>query len=308
MKEWGIMVPIVTPCTRTGELDVNGLSNITNDMVTSGCHSLFVGSSTGRGPWLSREERVSICKKVVDQVGDKVPVVAGCISLGLDDMLENAFAMADAGAKAAVITAPVYFKYSQDELYKIFMNFADSSPLPVMLYDIPDFAGIKIEKNIIIQLSRHEKIIGFKDSTDDFIRFQELIKELDHRPDFYLLQGKERWLADSLKMGASGFVVSMIHIAPDLFVGLYKAVRSGNLLLADKIQIELSKVMDLVTQIFKKRYETSTLFHFINQCLILRGVCENIVLDQDGECPDWLVKTAAQANEICAEARLFLDH
>ncbi len=302
MKECGILVPIVTPCRPSGELDMEGLRQVCQDMLSAGCHSLFVGSSTGRGPWLSREERVKICQAVVAQVDGKVPVVAGCISLGLDDMIENAQAMKAAGAQAAVVTAPVYFKYSQAELARIFLDFADASPLPVMLYDIPDFAGIKMSQEIILELARHENIIGFKDSTDDFPRFQALLAALQARSDFYLLQGKERWLADSLRQGASGFVVSMTHLDPLLFSTLYQAARSGNVEQADVLQAAISRVMVLVAQMFSRRPETSTLFHFLNQVLRLRGVCENIVLEQDGECPAWLVETAAQAREICAAA------
>jgi dihydrodipicolinate synthase/N-acetylneuraminate lyase len=303
MKEWGILVPIVTPCSPTGELDEDGLRQVTDRMLAAGCHSIFAGSSTGRGPWLSREERARICRIVVDQVGSQVPVVAGCMSIGLEDMLENAYAMAEAGARAAVVTAPVYFKYSQAELARIFLNFAGASPLPVMLYDIPDFTGIKMSKEIILRLAQHENIIGIKDSTDDFARFQELLVELQVRPDFYVLQGKERWLADSLSQGASGFVVSMIHLAPDLFAALYRDVRSGNLDRARQIQAEISRVMDLVAQMFQRRPETSTLFHFFNQVLRLQGACENIILEQDGACPDWLVETAAQAYAISCSAR-----
>jgi len=306
MKEWGIMVPVVTPCHPSGEFDGDGLRRVAQDMLDAGCHSLFVGSSTGRGPWMSRDERVKICRLVADQVGNKVPLVAGCISMGLDDMLENACAMADAGAQVAVVTAPVYFKYSQDEIERIFMTFADASPLPVMLYDIPDFTGIKLSQDVILRLAKHEKIIGFKDSTDDFDRFQKLLVELQSRPDFYILQGKERWLVDSLLLGASGFVVSMIHIEPVLFTALYRAVRSGDLKLAWQLQAAISQVMDIVKDSFARRPETSTLFHFLNQSLCLRSVCENIIQEQDGECPGWLADSAARAYEICHQARLTL--
>lgn len=302
MKDWGILVPVVTPCSPSGELDEAGLRQVCRDMLDAGCHSLFVGSSTGRGPWMSREERVKICEAVVGQVGDTVPVVAGCISLGLDDMLENAQAMKSAGARAAVVTAPVYFKYSQAELARIFMDFADASPLPVMLYDIPDFAGIKMSQEIILQLARHGNIIGFKDSTDDFPRFQELLAAFENLPDFYLLQGKERWLAKSLSRGASGFVVSMTYLDPQLFSALYRAARAGDQELAGRIQADISRVMDLVAGMFKRRPETSTLFHFLNQVLRMRGVCENIVLEQDGDCPEWLIETARQSREICQSA------
>ncbi|MCX6056469.1 MAG: dihydrodipicolinate synthase family protein [Chloroflexi bacterium] len=309
MKEWGIMVPLVTPCTPTGELDREGLIQVSREMVHAGCHSLFVAGSTGRGPWFSREERIIMCKTVVEEAGDRVPVVAGCIAIGLDEMVENATMMADAGARAAVITAPGYFKYNQSELAKIFKEFADRCPLPVMLYDIPDFAGVKISKDVIYELAEHKNVIGFKDSTNDYDRFQELIAHFQNRNDIYLLQGKERWLFNSLKLGASGFVVSMIHIEPVLFAGLYNLTRSGNLEAAEKVQIAINQVMDLVAVMFDKRPETSTLFHFLNQSLRLRNVCDNIVMEQDGKCPGWLCDTASQAHDICkaASQELLLD-
>jgi 4-hydroxy-tetrahydrodipicolinate synthase len=302
MKEWGIMVPQVVPCHSNGALDEEGLRRVSQDLLSAGCHSLFVGSSTGRGPWMTRAERARICRMVVDLAGPAVPVVAGCIALSLEEMLENAAHMADAGAQAAVVTAPGYFKYSQTEIERIFLAFANASPLPVMLYDIPDFTGVKLDPQMILRLARHERIIGFKDSTDDFERFQNLLVLLKERPDFYMLQGKERWLADSLRLGASGFVVSMIHLEPALFVGLYKAVRSGDWVTARQLQNEVAKVMDLVKGAFSLRPETSTLFHFLNQVLRLRGVCENIVLEQDGNCPDWLLDLAGQAHRICQQA------
>ena len=122
MKELGIMVPLVTPCTSSGKLDIDGLVQVSRDMIDAGCHSLFVAGSTGRGPWLSREERITVCKTVVEQAGDRLPVVAGCIALGLDEMLENATIMAEAGARAAVVTAPGYFKYNQVELQEYLKN------------------------------------------------------------------------------------------------------------------------------------------------------------------------------------------
>lgn len=303
MKEWGILVPLVTPCTPEGKLDVNGLIQVSSDMLNAGCHSLFVAGSTGRGPWFNRDERITNCRTVVDLAGPKIPVVAGCIALGLDEMLENSQIMADAGAKAAVITAPGYFHYSQEEIGKVFRDFADKSPLPVMLYDIPDFAGVKIDQNVILDLAKHENVIGFKDSTNDFDRFEVIFSHLQNRKDFYLFQGKERWLTKSLQMGASGFVVSMIHIEPSLFVGLYNAVRHNDTALATHLQNTINQVMDLVVAMFEKRSETSTLFHFLNHVLKIRKVCENIILDQDGECPNWLCSVAEEAYSICKTAK-----
>ena len=106
------------------------------------------------------------------------------------------------------------------------MRFADASPLPVMVYDIPVFAKVKLDWEMVQRLARHGNIIGFKDSTADFSRFKSPIRLLDEIPDFQLLQGKERFLVDSLLAGATGFVVSMVQVDVRPYVGLYEATRS----------------------------------------------------------------------------------
>ena len=302
MKDLSILVPIVTPCTPSGELDLEGLRSVCHDMVSAGCSSIFVAGSSGRGPWFSRDDRARICRAVAAQPDYDVPVLAGCMASGLPQMLENAYAMADAGAQMAVVTAPGYFRYNQQEIETILLKFADASPLPVVVYDIPDLVGTKLDGDMIIRLAQHGNIVGFKDSTADIDRFKKLVTGLSDLPDFWVLQGKERFLADSLVEGASGFVVSLVQIDPRPFVALYRAVRSGDLKLAQRIQTEISKVMDLLEESFRRRPETSTLFHFLNWSVRQRGLCENILIDHDGDCPPWLSDNARQAFEICEAA------
>jgi 4-hydroxy-tetrahydrodipicolinate synthase len=302
VKDLSIVVPVVTPCTPSGQLDVDGLKAVCRDMVSAGCSSIFAVGSSGRGPWFSRDDRARICHTVADQIDCDVLVLAGCMASGLPQMLENAYAMADAGAQMAVVTAPGYFRYSQKEIETVFLKFADASPLPVVVYDIPDLVGIELDEKMIIRLAHHENIVAFKDSTADFGRFKKLLRGLNDLSDFRVLQGKEKYLADSLLEGASGFVVSLVQIHPRPFVALYQAVRSGRMELAHTIQAEINKVVGLLEESFGQRPETSTLFHFLNWSLRHRGVCDNILLDHDGDCPPWLAENARKAFEICEAA------
>ena len=296
------MVPIATPCTPSGELDLDGLKAICQDMVGAGCNSVFVAGSSGRGPWFSRDDRARICRTVADQINDNVSLPAGCMATGLPQMLENAYAMADAGAQMAVVTAPGYFRYNPREIETIFLKFADASPLPVIVYDIPDLVGTKLDADMIIRLAGHGNIVGFKDSTADFDRFKKLLTGLGDMHGFCMLQGKERFLADSLIEDASGFVVSLLQIDPRPFVTLSKAICSGKTELANRIQAEINKVVVLLEESFKRRRETSTLFHFLNWSLRHRGICDNILLAHDGECPTWLADNARKSFEICKAA------
>ena len=223
MKSLGVVVPLVTPCSRLGEIDKDGLVSVCNYMTDAGCASIFVAGSTGRGAWFGRDDRARICRTVADCIGPETLLLAGCMATGLSDMLENANAMADSGANVAVITSPGYFVYSAAEVESILLKFADNSPLPVVVYDIPVFAGVKLDTGAIMRLANHGNVAGLKDSSADLERFQGLLRSLESVPDFYLLQGKEHLLADSILAGASGLVVSLLHVDPRPFVSLYHA-------------------------------------------------------------------------------------
>lgn len=298
MKEIGVIVPISTPCLPDGKVDVDGLRVLSQDMVKSGCHGFFVAGSTGRGPWFGRENRMEICKSVSDVIGSERPLLAGCMAAGLGDMLENARVMFDSGATMAVATSPMYFPYSADEVEYIFLKFADLSPLPVIIYDIPELAGIDIDPKLLLKLSRHQNIVGFKDSSANYDNFKKLLEVLnDDNPDFYLMQGKEHLLRDSLIAGASGLVVSLVHVEPRLFVSLYDAVKNGDNKKADLLQDAVTGVMECLKECFEIKKTFSTLSHFLNTALNERGVDVNICLDHEGECPEWITKKATKAIE-----------
>jgi 4-hydroxy-tetrahydrodipicolinate synthase len=223
------------------------------------------------------------------------------MSTGLEPMIENARALADAGAQMAVVTAPGYFHYNQEEVLHILLRFADASPLPVLIYDIPGFAGIKLKSRVVQELSRHENIAGLKDSSADMGQFRQLIGTLEKPSGFYLFQGKEHLLADSIIEGASGFVVSLLHIDSRPFVLLEAAARGGEIDRAGRIQSGITQLLSLVEECLGRRPETSTLFHILNAALVKRKVCANILLEHEGECPSWLLEKTDEALALCRD-------
>ncbi len=302
MKDLGILVPIVTPCTPDGAPDLPGLAAVTRDMLDAGCESIFCSGSTGRGPWYARDRRRDIAAAVRDAAGTGTVIFAGCMAPGLEDMLANAAAAREAGADVAVVTAPVYFNYLPEEIERVFLAFAEGSPLPVMIYDIPDFTGVKLAGGMVERLAEHENVVGFKDSSQDMARFRDLANTLESRGEFYLLQGKENLLAESMLTGASGFVVSLLHIDPRPFVNLRAACRDGDRDRAGQIQARLAELLDLVERCVTRRPGISTLFHILNHALRTREVCENILLPHEEETPDWVVTETEKALALCEKA------
>jgi 4-hydroxy-tetrahydrodipicolinate synthase len=302
MKDIGPVVPIVTPCNLDGKLDLDGFCSVCDEMLQVGCKGIFIAGTTGRGPWFNLNERIKLCRAAADQINGTVPLFAGCTSLGLPGMLENARAMADAGAQISVATVPTYFHYNQTEIETIYSKFADASPLPVIVYDIPEFTNVKLATAMVLRLARHGNIIGFKDSSADMARFKQLVEALQSFPDFYLMQGKENLIAESLRIGASGFIVSLMHIDPLPFIGVYRAIRAGNYQLAESIQTEINTVISLVKETIEQRPESSTLFHMLNYALQKRDICKNILLDHDDDAPAWVLENSQRIIEVCLAA------
>lgn len=298
MQELGILVPIVTPCNLKGEIDSEGLKNVVSYVLDAGCHSIYVSSSTGRGPWFSVEQGSKICECVAENVSKDVKIFAGCMSPSFKDMIENAKVMKESGADYAVFTAPGYFIYNQKEIKDIFIKIADASPLPVLIYDIPVFSGVKLTSEIVLELSKHENVIGLKDSSGDMESFKKIYNSVLSNDKFMLLQGKENLLAESIEIGCSGFVVSLLHINPEIFAKLYKYAKSGMKNEAESIQKTINKLLDLVNNCFKKRPETSTLFYILNYALLKNSVCKNILLEHEKDCPEWLNDITGQCMEL----------
>jgi dihydrodipicolinate synthase/N-acetylneuraminate lyase len=298
MQELGIMVPIVTPCSLEGEIDFGGLKSVVSYVLDAGCQSIYVSSSTGRGPWFSVEQRRKICECVANYVSKDVKIFAGCMSPSFKDMIENAKVVKESGADYAVFTAPGYFLYNQEEIRDIFIEIADVSPLPVLIYDIPVFSGVKLSSEIILKLSKHENVIGLKDSSGDMESFKKNYNSVLSNDKFMLLQGKENLLAESIEMGCSGFVVSLLHINPQIFVKLYKYAKSGMKNEAESIQKIINQLLDLINSCFKRRPETSTLFHILNYALSKKSVCKNILLEHEKDCPEWLNENTLRCIEL----------
>ncbi|MBE3143941.1 MAG: dihydrodipicolinate synthase family protein, partial [Planctomycetes bacterium] len=254
----------MTPCTLNGHIDATGLRSVIAYMIAAGCNGIFVLGSTGRGPWFSLRDRALVCSVARDSCGRR-PLYGGCMATGLDDMVESAAAMKDAGADCVVVTSPGYFDYGQEEIMRILLDFADRSPLPVLVYDIPGFARVKLDASVIQRLSGHGNIAGVKDATADMKGFRSLLGLLAKLPHFLVFQGKEQLLADSLRAGASGFVVSLVHLDPLPFVALRRAVALGREEEANKLQLAITAVLRSVEECINSRHTTSTLFHILNQ-------------------------------------------
>ena len=209
----GITCPIVTPFDG-GRLDENALANLVDHLEGGGIDALFPCGTTGEFPSLAPAERLEVIERTVEYAD--VPVVAGAGATSVSETIDAVEKAAAVCADAAAIVAP-YFTTANDPAgnRRFFEAVLEEVPVPVLLYNIPQCTGRRIEPETVIALADREDVLGIKDSSGDFAYF---LSVLERTPDAFLcLQGYDALFLPSLRMGADGGINALTQVVPEAF-------------------------------------------------------------------------------------------
>jgi len=223
----GVMVPIVTPLTRAGSLDGGGVERLVERVVSGGAHTVLAAGTTGEYLALRREVRVELFSRVVEAVAGRVPVVAGIGANCLEDIIYYAEAARKAGISFVSLQPPSYFPMDDRMVAELYRAVADAVPLPVMLYNIPQFSGNAVGPAVVASLSGDGRFIGIKDSGGDLEYFRRIL-EARARDTFSVFMGDESLMYQGLKSGADGVVPSAGNVYTALCVQCYGEASSGD--------------------------------------------------------------------------------
>ncbi|WP_163507714.1 4-hydroxy-tetrahydrodipicolinate synthase [Fodinicola acaciae] len=162
------LTAMVTPMTPDGGIDVDGVQRLATYLVDEGGNDgLIVNGTTGEYPTLSDPEKETVLRAAVEAVGDRATIVAGAGNNDTRHTLEVIATAQKAGAHGLLLVSPYYNKPPQEGLYRHFTAAANSSDLPVMLYDIPGRTGVAIETDTLVRLAEHPRILAVKDAKGD---------------------------------------------------------------------------------------------------------------------------------------------
>lgn len=267
----GIIPPMVTPLAGRDQLDEAGLERLVDRLLTGGVHGLFILGTSGEAPNLSYRLRQNVVHRVCKQVGGRIPVLVGITDTSFVEAVSMARYAADAGADALVTAAPYYFPAGQPELEDFIRTLVPELPLPVYLYNMPQMTKVQFEPELIRRIADFKQIVGLKDSSGDLSYYRELLNVARARSDWRVLIGPEHLLVDSMRMGGHGGVNGGAQIAPDLFVGLFNAVRANNVQLTIKLQKQLAQL----GQIYRIGQHASAVIKGMKCALSLLGVCND---------------------------------
>jgi len=244
----GIFPPLTTPFNAKGQLYPEKLKSNIEELSKYNLLGLLVLGSNGEFPLLSFDEKVSIINTARISIAKDRILLAGTGCQSTNETIDLTVASAEAGANAALILNPFFYKGLMDNsaLAEFYLNVADESPIPVLMYNMPANSGIDMDADLIVELSQHQNIIGLKDSGGNMIKMEEIIGRVN--ADFTVLSGSAGFLLPALKIGAKGGILALANIAPQLCIDIYNYFNDSQLDKAEFLQKEIIKINKFVTR------------------------------------------------------------
>ena len=244
-----ILTAMVTPFRPDGDLDLESAQKLANHLVDNGNDGLVVSGTTGESPTTNPDEDGRLLAAVLEAVGDRASVLAGVGNNDTQASARLARQAKAAGAHGLLLVSPYYNKPPQAGLVRHFAEVTEAGDdVPVLLYDIPGRAGVRIAHDTYAQVAKDARIVGVKDAVGDLASGAWVMSECG----LALYSGDDALNLAWLAVGAAGMVSTCGHVGSAKYAQMADAVDNGDLATARRINIEMlpvvQTIMDPVTQ------------------------------------------------------------
>jgi len=236
MEIQGIFPALTTPFTSQEAIFFSALKDNIQRYNRTGVAGYVVLGSTGESVMLSRDEADSILVAAKEAAAPEKILFAGTGAESTSETISRTKRAASLGYQFALVKTPYYYKpvYRPETYIHHYRVVADSSPIPILLYSVPQFTGVTLETPEILALADHPNIVGIKDSSGNIQRVGEIVAGA-HRS-FQVLTGGAAVLYPALMVGARGAILALASALPEKCVELYDLVRRGQHEQARKLQ------------------------------------------------------------------------
>jgi 4-hydroxy-tetrahydrodipicolinate synthase len=239
----GVGTALVTPFTRSGDLDEAAVRRLGRRQIEAGVHFLVPCGTTGENPTLTDAERIRIVEILVDEAAGRVPVLAGAGGYDTRGVIHLAGEMARAGATGLLSVTPYYNRPTQDGLYEHYRAIAGSTPLPIMLYNVPGRTGCNIEPATLARLSAIPNIVGVKEASGNILQMCDICQRVP--PDFIVLAGDDMVTLPLMAIGGRGVISVASNEAPAEMVKMVEAVERADHPTARALHARLLPLMQI---------------------------------------------------------------
>ena len=237
----GVGTALVTPFTSTGDLDEQAVRRLGRRQIDAGIHFLVPCGTTGENPTLTLAERLRIVEILVDEAHGQLPVLAGAGGYNTKEVIHLAGEMLKAGASGLLSVTPYYNKPTQEGLYQHFRAIAESTPLPIVLYNVPGRTGVNLDPSTVVRLAAIPNIVGVKEASGNISQMCELCHAVP--PGFIVLSGDDAITLPLMAIGGRGVISVASNEIPSEMVDMVEAAESGDFAAARRLHERIMPLM-----------------------------------------------------------------
>jgi 4-hydroxy-2-oxoglutarate aldolase len=239
----GVLLPFTTPFDAEGEVDLRAVRANLELWNRAGVMGYVALGSTGERVHLNEAERLRVVRAARETVSDQLAFVVGVGHQSTRETISETKVVASAGADAVLALTPHFYREAMtgEAFFQHFSTLADASPVPVILYNMPQNTGVTLAPEVAARLAEHENIVGIKDSSGHLLSLMEIIRLTGgSETGFVVMTGHGGALYPALCAGAQGAILAIGCIAPHLAVAVYESVRAGEHERARQVQEKMS--------------------------------------------------------------------
>ena len=239
----GVGTALVTPFTSAGGLDEPAVRRLARRQIDAGIHFLVPCGTTGENPTLTLAERVRIVEIVVDEAAGRIPVLAGAGGYDTREIIHLADQMRQAGATGLLSVTPYYNKPTQEGLYQHFRAIAESTPLPIIVYNVPGRTGVNIDPATLARLATIPSIVGVKEASGNITQMCEVCNAAP--ADFLVLSGDDAITLPLMAIGGRGIISVASNEIPAEIVRMVEAAERGDFAAARVVHRRIMPLMQI---------------------------------------------------------------
>jgi 4-hydroxy-tetrahydrodipicolinate synthase len=263
----GILTPTITPLDEKERVDELGFVKHLNRLIDNGIHGIYLLGTSGEFTTLTNAERQRAMEIAVNVVGGRVPIICGVMDSSTQRVIQNIEMAQEFKIDAVAATPPYYYPSNSDaDIIAFYKSIAESTDLPVIIYNIPVMVKTAIPPEVVRDLAEgQENIVGIKDSSGDWTNFLKMLTYLGDDEDFSILLGSYTMAGAAITFGAEGGVISISNVDPKTAVQLYNAAKDRKI---DEVHRLQKQILGL-----SKLYSFGAAPTCLKACMEILGVC-----------------------------------
>src|SRR5580765_3456147 len=239
----GVGTALITPFMKNGDVDEAAVRRLARRQVDAGIHFLCPCGTTGENPTLTDAERLRVIEIVVEESKGKAPVLAGAGGYDTRELIHAAGEMARRGVSGFLSVTPYYNKPTQEGLYQHYRAFAESTPLPIVVYNVPGRTGVNVEVATLARLAQIPNIVGVKEASGNVSQMCEVVRAVPSG--FLVLSGDDALTLPLMAVGGHGIISVAGNEIPAEMVQMVEAAERNDFAAARAVYARILPLLSI---------------------------------------------------------------